>query len=185
MPVDMSIDYGYRMPAVLFFQTYSVGQKGVVHINVIDEIVHEPNLTVNELAKKVKAKGYRINRCYGDPAGYQVAASTGIGEAELFRQATGLRTFALRDKTSRSIASGVSHVRNFFENSKGERRIHIDRRCTGLMEDLEIYRYPEHKDNDLKNIPVKDGRSDHSMDAFRYYFINRFPIKQSKYRTSK
>ena len=185
MPVEISIDFGYRMPAVLFFQTYNLGQKGVSHINVIDEIVHEPNLTVNELAKKVKAKGYRIYRCFGDPAGYQVSASTGLGEAEIFRQATGLGTFALRDRTSRSIASGISHVRNFFENSKGERRIHIHHKCTGLMEDLEIYRYPEHKDNDLKNIPVKDGRSDHSMDAFRYYFINKFPIKQSKYRTSK
>ena len=181
----MSIDFGYRMPAILFFQIEKQGVKGVAHINVIDEIVHQPNLTVNELADKVKEKQYKIFRCYGDPAGYQVAASTGIGEAELFRQATGLRTFALRDKTSRSIASGISHVRNFFENANGERRIHIDKKCVGLMEDLEKYRYPEHKDNDLKNIPVKDGRSDHSMDAFRYYFINKFPIKQSKYRTSK
>jgi hypothetical protein len=185
LPVEMSIDYGYRMPAVLFFQINKVGKKSIPHVNVIDEIVHQPNLTIFELAEKVKEKNYKITRCYGDPAGYQVSSSTGIGEAELFRQATGLRTFALRDKTSRSIASGISHVRSFFENAKGLRRIHINKKCEGLMADLETYRYPEHKDNDLKNIPIKDGKSDHSMDAFRYYFINKFPIKQSKYRTSK
>ena len=48
------------------------------------------------------------------------------------------------------------------------------------------YRYPEHKDGTpLKNTPLKDGVHDHGIDALRYGLINKFPIKEYKYRTSK
>ena len=74
---------------------------------------------------------------------------------------------------------GVSHVRGFIENAQGQRFVHLDKKCMGLAEDLENYRYPESGEGkDLKPDPVKDGRHDHSMDAFRYFFLNRFPIRQ-------
>ena len=131
-------------------------------------------------------KNYRIARAYGDPAGYQTQSSVGVGEAELFRQATGLRIFALRDRESRSIASGISHVRNFICNVNSDRRLHINKKCVNVINDIESYRYQDQKDGtDLKNIPLKDGLHDHSMDAMRYFFVNQFPIKQYKYRTYK
>ena len=49
----------------------------------------------------------------------------------------------------------------------------------GLAEDLENYRYPEHKEGkDLREIPIKDGYHDHGCDMLRYFMLNRFPIKQ-------
>ena len=90
----------------------------------------------------IKSKPYNISMVYGDPAGYQVQASVGKGEADIFYQNTGWRVFAIRDKASRSIASGVSHVRNFILSSDGTRRLHIDKKCTGLIEDMEGYAYP-------------------------------------------
>ena len=46
------------------------------------------------------------------------------------------------------------------------------------MEDLENYRYPEAKEGqDLKPEPLKDGYHDHGNDAFRYFIINRFPMR--------
>ena len=48
-----------------------------------------------------------------------------------------------------------------------------------MAEDLEGYRYPEHKEGrDLKELPIKDGYTDHGCDMLRYFFLNRFPIKQ-------
>ena len=49
--------------------------------------------------------------------------------------------------------------------------------------DIENYRYPEQKEGaDLKPDPLKDGFHDHGCDMIRYFFINRFPIKQREFK---
>ena len=88
-----------------------------------------------------------------------------------------------RDKVSRNISSGVSHVRSFIENADNQRFLHIDKKCVGMMEDLENYRYPEAKEGqDLKPEPLKDGYHDHGCDMLRYFFINQFPIKNRQFK---
>jgi len=175
-PTFCSIDFGFRMPAVLWFQTYVVG--GITHINIIDEIVHEQNIKTDEFVEMIKAKRYGVREYYGDPAGMQAQGQSGLGDIEIFRR-NGIQVRSIRDKVSKSIASGVSHVRGFIENAQGQRFVHLDKKCMGLAEDLENYRYPDSGEGkDLKPDPVKDGRHDHSMDAFRYFFLNRFPIRQ-------
>lgn len=175
-PTFCSIDFGFRMPAAIWFQTHAVG--GLTHINVIDEIVHKPNIKTDEFAEMISAKRYSVREYYGDPAGMQAQGQSGLGDIEIFRR-KGIQVRSIRDKVSRSIASGVSHVRGFIENAQGQRFVHLDKKCMGLAEDLENYRYPESGEGkDLKPDPVKDGRHDHSMDAFRYFFLNRFPIRQ-------
>jgi len=109
-----------------------------------------------------------------------------MGEAEIFYQMTGQRVFSVRDKASRNINSGVSHVRNFILSQNGTRRLHIDQRCNGIIEDLEGYRYPEEVEGkNLKENPLKDGYFEHGCDALRYGILNHFPIKNHKLRTSK
>ena len=175
-PTFCSIDFGFRMPAAIWFQTHMVG--GLTHINVIDEIVHKANIKTDEFAEMISLKHYNVREYYGDPAGMQAQGQSGLGDIEIFRR-KGIQVRSIRDKVSRSIASGVSHVRGFIENAQGQRFVHLDKKCMGLAEDLENYRYPESGEGkDLKPDPVKDGRHDHSMDAFRYFFLNRFPIRQ-------
>jgi len=175
-PTFCSIDFGFRMPAALWFQTYVVG--GITHISVIDEIVHKANIKTDEFVEMIKANPYYVREYYGDPAGMQAQGQSGLGDIEIFRR-NGIQVRSIRDKVSKSIASGVSHVRGFIENAQGQRFVHLDKKCMGLAEDLENYRYPESGEGkDLKPDPVKDGRHDHSMDAFRYFFLNRFPIRQ-------
>ena len=41
LPVFLTLDFGYRMPAALFFQMAKFGDKGEDHIFIIDEIIHE------------------------------------------------------------------------------------------------------------------------------------------------
>ena len=182
-PTYCSIDFGYRMPAVGWFQTYRVG--GVWHINMIDEIIHKKNVKTDELALQIKAKRYNVLRFFGDPAGMQAQGQSGLGDIEIFRR-HGINVKTTRDKVSRSIASGVSHVRSFVENAQGERNFHVNEKCTGIMMDLENYRYPEPKEGaDLKPEPVKDGYHDHGCDMIRYFFINQFPIKNREFKVRK
>ena len=80
----------------------------------------------------------------------------------------------------------ISHVRNFICNVDRNRRLHINKKCKGILQDIETYRYHDEKEgHDLKEVPKKDGLSDHGMDALRYFLVNQFPIKQYKYRTYK
>lgn len=182
LPVYCSIDFGFRMPAALWFQIKEIN--GEEHIYIIDEIIHAPRLKSDEFFQKILSKPYRITRYYGDPASYQVQSGIGMGEAELFYRKTGKRIFALRDKVSRSIISGVSHVRSFIETADGKRKLHIDNKCKGIIEDLLSYRYAEHKDGTpLKEEPLKDGFHDHGIDALRYFLVSHIPIKKYKYRT--
>ena len=179
-PTFCSIDFGYRMPAVGWFQTQMIN--GEWHINIIDEIIHETNIKTDELIKQIKAKRYNVLKYYGDPAGMQAQGQSGLGDIEIFKR-KGIYIHTKRDKTSRSIASGISHVRGFIENAESQRFFHVDKKCIGIMEDLENYRYPEAKEGQhLKQEPLKDGYSDHGCDMIRYFFINQFPIKQREFK---
>ena len=185
IPVFVSIDFGYRLPAAIFFQVIK-DNKGIEHIYIIDEIIHKRNLKTAEFVNLIKNKKYNIARVFGDPAGYQVQASVGMGEAEIFYQMTGKRVYSVRDKASRNINSGVSHIRNFILSQNGIRRLHVDQGCRGIIEDFEGYRYPEEiEGKNLKENPLKDGYFEHGMDAVRYGILNRFPINNHKLRPSK
>ena len=179
-PTFCSIDFGYRMPAVGWFQIHRVG--GIWHINIIDEIIHKVNVKTDTLAEMILSKKYNVIRYYGDPAGMQAQGQSGLGDIEIFRR-KGIKIYTKRDKVSRSIASGVSHVRGFIENASNQRFLHVNEKCTGIMMDLENYRYPEPKEGaDLKQDPVKDGYHDHGCDMVRYFFINQFPIKNREFK---
>ena len=179
-PTFCSLDFGYRMPAVAWFQTRMV--EGHWHVNIIDEIIHESNVKTDDLARRVKTRPYNVQAYFGDPAGKSVQGQSGLGDMEIFRK-FGMGIRCVRDRVSTNIASGISHVRSFMENAKGERFVHLDHKCKGLSEDFENYRYPEHKEGtNLKPDPLKDGIHDHGMDMVRYFFINRFPIRNNKLR---
>jgi len=153
---------------------------GEWHINIIDEIIHEKNIKTDDLVRRIKSKPYYVRSYYGDPAGKQAQGQSGLGDIEIFRR-NNINIETIRDKVSRNIASGVSHVRGFIENANGNRYLHVNSKCQGIAEDLENYRYPEHTEGkDLKPDPLKDGYHDHGCDMIRYFFINRFPIRQNK-----
>lgn len=182
-PTYCSIDFGYRMPAVGWFQTFR--QEGEWHVSIIDEILHRTNVKTDELAKMVLGRHYNVLAYYGDPAGKSVQGQSGLGDIEIFRK-FGVQIRSVRDKASTSIVAGVTHVRNFIETAESKRYIHVDKKCVGIAEDFENYRYPEHKEGyDIKEMPIKDGYHDHGMDMTRYFFINRFPIKRHKMRFEK
>jgi len=183
LPTFCSIDFGYRMPSVGWYQTYRVN--GEWHINMIDEIIHQTNMKTDELVQMIKSKPYRVGRYYGDPAGLQASSQSGVGDIEIFRK-MGIVVNTITDKASRSISAGINHVRSFIENANGERYLHLNSNCMGMAEDLESYRYPEVVEGkDLKPEPLKDGYHDHGCDQLRYFFINHFPIKNREIKVRK
>ena len=177
LPTFCTIDWGYRMPAVLWFQVGKI--EGIEHIFIIDEIIHEKNIKTDILIDRILSKNYGVRRYFGDPAGYQVQSSLGMGDAELFNKRSGKRIFYLRDKMSRTITDGVNHIRSFIMAADKSIRLHVDKKCIGIIEDLFSYRYPEHKEGfAIKEQPLKDGLHDHGIDALRYGLVSRFPMKQ-------
>ena len=180
LPTYVSMDFGYRMPSVGWYQVGSVN--GGDEVYLIDEIVHQENIKTAELAqmilKKNREKGYNVHKYYGDPAGAGVQSQSGLGDIEIFRQ-NGIRVNYTTDKVARDITTGIDHVRSFMENANGLCRFYVSHTCTGHIEDFENYRYPEAKEGRaLKEEPLKDGYHDHSCDETRYFFINHFPIRR-------
>ena len=180
-PTYCAMDFGYRMPAIGWFQVYSVG--GIEHINMIDDFIHQEKIKTESLAQILKEAPYNITAYYGDPAGMQAQGQSGLGDIEILRR-HGIIVRSVRDKTSRNKASGETHVRSFMESADGLRRFHIDEKCAGIQEDLESLRYPE-SSIDLKPESLKDGYHDHGCDMVRYFFVNRFPIKKREVRMVK
>ena len=171
-----SIDFGYRMPSVGWYQVGKVSGQHEVHL--IDEISHRENIKTEQLADMILAKKYPTIRYFGDPAGGGAQSQSGLGDIEVFRR-KGIRVHYKTDRISRTISAGVGLVRSWFENAKGQARFFVDEKCVGHIEDFEAYRYPEKKEErTLLDEPMKDGRHDHGCDECRYFFINRFPIKK-------
>lgn len=178
LPTYCCIDFGFRMPAVAWFQVYMID--GIEHINIIDEFIHKERIATDDLIAicRKKKEQYRVITTFGDPAGSAVQSVAGMGDIERFRQ-NGMNVRFVRDKISRKLEAGIAHVRSFIENADGLRRLHVNNKCIGIAEDLENYRYPEHKEGkELRELPLKDGYHDHGCDMIRYFFLNRFPIKQ-------
>jgi hypothetical protein len=178
LPTYCSIDFGYRQPAVLFLQTY--WEDDIEHIRIFDTILHKKDIKTEDLIKMIKTKGYPIMSYYGDPAGSNVQGQSGRGDMEIFRR-SGIGILSTRDRISRNIVNSVAYTRGFFESADGVRRVHVDKRCTDMIEDFEEYRYPETEEGKpIKEEPHKDGYHDHGNDAFRYFILNRFPMRNQE-----
>tara|TARA_Y100001938_G_C8081680_1_gene429530 strand:+ start:926 stop:2230 length:1305 start_codon:yes stop_codon:yes gene_type:complete len=176
LPVFCSIDFGFRMPAVGWYQVEK--KEGRDTVFQIDEICFEENIKTDQLADMILRKNYPVETYYGDPAGGGVQAQSGLGDIEQFRR-KGIFVRYKTDKVSRNIANGVSHFRSFVEDANGDSHFFVSDKCKGSIDCYENYRYPEHRqDQRLKEEPLKDGRLDHMNDATRYFLVNRFPIKR-------
>lgn len=177
----VGIDFGYRTATAAAFQIEPV-PNGKDKVYLIDE-VWEENIKTEDFANKVKAFPYPIIRYFGDPAGGSIQSQSAGTDIEIFRR-KGMRVDSRKDRLSRNIANGVSHMRTWFEDANGNANFYVDPRCKKGIMSLENYRYPEKKqDQKLKEDPLKDGVHDHFCDATRYFFCNLFPIKSRTARS--
>jgi hypothetical protein len=150
--------------------------RGKDTIYIIDEIWEE-NIRTESLVQKIKKLPYPIVRYFGDPAGGNTQGQSGMSDLEIFRK-NGIIVDYRKDRISRNIANGVTHLRTWIEDALGHAHLFVDKKCDKTIMSFENYRYPEKKaDQKLKEEPLKDGINDHQMDACRYLVCNLFPIK--------
>tara|TARA_R110000824_G_scaffold131567_4_gene293692 strand:- start:147 stop:1064 length:918 start_codon:yes stop_codon:yes gene_type:complete len=192
-----ALDFGGRRPYFALIQDRDVdGEEGEV---ILDEIVGADVLETVHAHKCVtmlKDHGIILNDVFCDPAGNNRNAQTGMSSLQvyesIFREA-GVLGGGMRYTTSRAdrhIPSGVEATRGRFQNHKGKRQLFVAKQLTesvrtsrypdgavGIHGSLMGYSYPKNKANDA--MPQKDNRTDHAMDALRYYVINRHGVLQA------
>jgi hypothetical protein len=162
LPLYRAIDFGYVNPFVcLWIQAARDGQIRV--INEYSRRRETADVHARRIIELTPAAAAVINT-YCDPAGVQHNDTSGTGPANVL-SSLGIR---LQYRPSRILA-GVELIRRHLRDASGRSSLVIDPKCRLLIRSLETYHYQEDSPDEM---PVKDGSSDHAIDALRYFFVN-------------
>lgn len=162
-PLYRAIDFGYRSPLVCLW--IQLSPAGFVH--VIQEYFCT-RLAVDHHAVAIKnLDPGPVTATYVDPAGRQKESTSGASCTELLAK-EGIPCTC----RGSAIGQGLELIRSALAPASGTPTLMIHPRCTYLIDSLENYHYPPPESNADADKPVKDG-PDHSIDALRYFFINR------------
>jgi hypothetical protein len=169
------IDFGFRMPHVLFFCTMPAG---VLHptmdsMVIYDEIVGY-DLTSEQLAHQIKSRKNRIDEVVCDPAGDARDARSGESDVIIMRSI--LRCpFRFPHPQLRPIATGVMRTKAAIRPYVGQPRLYFTESIKSrndprsLWNCLHEYSYPkDSQKRGVLDLPIKDDFTDHAMDALRY-----------------
>lgn len=145
------VDFGFTNPSVILPIEHDVDN----HYWVSDEWYHAGK-TTPELIEVGRSMG--INTFYPDPAEPD--------RIEEMKRA-GLNC---RD-VSKDIEKGIESVRELLKQN----RLHFHVKCLNTIAELEMYHYPERRDNSNEpEVPVKE--KDHALDALRYALFMNSPV---------
>jgi hypothetical protein len=184
--IYMAIDPGYRRGAWLFIAETGPGQWVV-----FDQIMSDSQ---SELAtvEIVNSRNYPIDELWVDPAGDATQSAIGIDVFAALRNvksrnSSGRILRSIGGKGSamfRDIAFGVDKLRVLLGGYDGKpvqikfarRLLEMERgKQRGIVKDLGALAYPEMRDGrPVGDHPVKDGITDHSTDALRYFAVGRW-----------
>ncbi len=188
---NLGMDFGWSNPtATLFIQ---VDDKEDVFI--FDELM-ATETRISEIGNRILKREYKRDRVertdhgpfgslrplkhlslskpdyiYCDPSGDAKSEAMGTSSVEELRK-SGFNVRYVKTYPG-VIQDGVNTIRKWLQNGK----IFIHPRCTNIIRAFEMYRYPDPKEDIQSEVPLKDGISDHWIDALRYFFLNRFPHK--------
>ena len=175
----LAIDPGFRRSAYLFFQ-----EVAPLEWVCFDEVLPEDESDFSAV-QRVNAKGYQIDEIWCDPAADSTQSAIGLDVISALKGIKSRSRTPLRYIVNpyRSIAFGVDKVRVLLGEDKpgglpirlkfSRALLEIERgRNRGIVRDLVSYTYPEDKQGRaLSGDPLKDGLSDHTMDALRYWGV--------------
>lgn len=171
----LAVDPGYRKSAWLWV----VEEKPLEWV-VYDELMldHTTDIVAVQL---VNAKKWPIDEIWVDPAADNTQSATGVDTLQMLRGVTTRNSAPLRtlSEWTRDIPFGIEKTRVLLGGEGGlPIRLKFARhlcsyeseRGRGIIRDLGALRYPEMKDGRaITDRPLKDGRTDHSSDALRYW----------------
>ncbi|MBL7215074.1 MAG: hypothetical protein ISS71_05295 [Phycisphaerae bacterium] len=166
LPLYRAMDFGFTNPFVCLW--IQVDGAGVVR--VIDEYV-QSRMRIAEHAVVLKGRTpcaeSQVAGTFGDPAGAGHDGVSGSSEIKELARA-GIR---VKYRCSR-ILDGIEKIRAHLRAGDGSHRLIVDPGCKHLIEAMRCYHYPDAKVP--SELPKKDGRYDHPIDALRYFFVNAF-----------
>lgn len=172
-PTFAGIDFGYRKPAVTFWRRHPEQPNAWV---CFDEMMPE-DTTTEQLAERIRAKGYNLLEAWCDPAGKQ-ATTAGRTDIEAMRRA-GIPAKYRTANRIRRIAFGLEVMRSALAPADGSLpRLYVHERLThgsrrGLHRALLSYRFRGNTE-----APDKDGEYDHAIDCARYFAANTLGLER-------
>lgn len=162
LETSISVDWGWNHPMVCLFLQYDrINDK----VYLFDEIIGS-KIKREELLKRIRAKGYKIDNYYCDPAGIKEDEAMAMSNVEFFK-ANGINFKYRRSR----IVYGLNVVKQYILTGSGERKFFIDEiKCPDAMDGILNYGY-QVKNGQITEDPNDEG--DDVPDALRYYFVNR------------
>lgn len=178
--VMLAVDPGFRRSAWIW-----IAEVGPLDWLVFDQAMLD-NHSDEAAAQVVNDRGWPIDEVWIDPAAGNVQSGFGMDTLRLLRRAIktrGQRPFRSVDRY-RDIRFGVEKLRVLLGGYQGlPRRVRFTANVAeaernkprGIIKDLGALRYPEAKDGKpVTDLPLKDGLTDHSTDALRYWAVGRW-----------
>ena len=167
-PYFCAVDFGARHPVVLFFQELD----GCLY--QIDEWCPQAGHHLIDTGIEQQLSKYgRPTFVYCDPAGDAVNDQTYLSDIR-YLIAKGYDCQYTFNPMLRAIPLGIQLLNGLFRDAGGKRKLFINRRCETTIRDLRAARYPTEGRAGIKDLPVKDGRVDHTRDALRYMVVGRY-----------
>lgn len=168
----LGMDFGWSAPSVVLFFNVDAQENVTTFAEYARRETPVP-LIASAIRKQVVGQTPGLIAC--DPAGAAKSEAMGLDAVSELRSIFGHDTVHYRANYPGVIQDGINVMRKWLRNGKWK----ISRNCPGLIQALEMYRYPDPKDNVQSELPLKDGVSDHWIDAARYFFAYRFPLRGS------
>ena len=182
----LAVGPGYRRSSWLFIHEVSP-----MNWVVFDEINPE-NTSTSMSAQLVNARGWPIDEIWCDPAADSTQGVIAIDDIQAIRMIKTRNQSPIRMVMSpfhRSIEYGVEKMRVILGDPESNLPIRLKfatklkqlerNSIRGIVRDLSAMRYPDVKDGrPITNKPLKDGITDHSTDALRYFCVGMWNTTQ-------
>jgi hypothetical protein len=166
LPTYVSVDWGWTHPAAVLFFQYNPATDTVY---LFDEIVRSKmtrEVMYDEIQRKISK--WRIADYFCDIAGKQTREDSGISNVVWFSQPP--RNIHFKYRTS-EVAHGISLVRSYVKNSRGQVRLYVDEvGCPRTVDEFRNYSY-RLVNGQLTEKPMSEGED--AMSALRYFFVNK------------
>lgn len=177
----LAVDPGYRRSAYIW----------IIERSPLDWVAHHQMMPDDkrddDCVRMVNERGYPIDEIWIDTAAKAVQSQTGFSTLRSMQK---IRT-RVRDRSAlrlltafaRDIPFGIERLRVLlggYDDGTPEGapiRLHFTREIynaertqkRGIMKDLAASAYPEQSGKPVEDVPIKDGKVDHSRDAARYW----------------
>jgi hypothetical protein len=182
----LGMDFGWSAPTVVLFINVDAQE----NVTVFAELLRRET-SIPQIALDIKNQTKGLGRDqYGrptdalpsligcDPAGDARNEALGTSSVEELRNFFSYQVVQYRRKYPGVIQDRINQIRKWLRNGK----LKISCTCTHLIQAFEMYRYPDPKGDIQSEMPLKDGISDHPIDALGEFFLNRFPVQQTTVR---